>query len=248
MSWVSRRRVCQRGLNLIVRRASVSFIRPPTADFPRVPCNDRAVAKSPSSVGVLLTDFTSGYRSPSGGGQDEACSVGLPGLVTLSIIHEQTGAARGGPRLQCRPLKAQRPGFLTSADAGQIGMIGYLAGGYTALILAGAFPDFAYACANCANHDDPGSCPRSAGSNGTQGAQVRNSLAVVSGLPTPPKVHIVSVTTSFSSILVRPPWRPLWHRSVRMLRGLIVWRLIDLSSDRPRGCGLPARKSVTHSG
>jgi len=122
------------------------------------------------------------------------------------------------------------------------------AGGYTALILAGAKPDFASASAYCANHDDPGSCPRSASSNGANGIQgkavapnelmswqppvdrrlkafadgsaammfkapglsavrvptmlfrsqddsylgsARNTLAVVSGLPTPPAVHVL---------------------------------------------------------
>ncbi|MBK5925460.1 dienelactone hydrolase [Rhodovulum sulfidophilum] len=46
------------------------------------------------------------------------------------------------------------------ADPARIGMIGYSAGGYTGLILAGAKPDFDHAAAYCAKegHDDTGSC------------------------------------------------------------------------------------------
>lgn len=182
----------------------------------------------------------------------------------IAVLPTHVGDASGHPRapsqaqiLIDRPRQAEAalnavltdPRFSASADVGRIGMIGYSAGGYTALILAGAKPDFAYASVYCAKHDDPGSCPRSASSNGTNGAQgkaaipaelvawqppvdrrlkalvlmdplammfeapglsavrvptmlyrpqddsylgsARNSLAVVSGLPTPPAVHIV---------------------------------------------------------
>lgn len=182
----------------------------------------------------------------------------------IAVLPTHVGDASGHPRapsqaqiLIDRPRQAEAalnavltdPRFSASADVGRIGMIGYSAGGYTALILAGAKPDFAYASVYCAKHDDPGSCPRSASSNGTNGAEgkaaipaelvawqppvdrrlkalvlmdplammfeapglsavrvptmlyrpqddsylgsARNSLAVVSGLPTPPAVHIV---------------------------------------------------------
>lgn len=58
--------------------------------------------------------------------------------------------------------------FAASVDEHRIGMIGFSAGGYTALILAGAKPDFRAAIAYCAMHDDPGSCPRRAAEGGTK--------------------------------------------------------------------------------
>ncbi|MCQ4159793.1 dienelactone hydrolase family protein [Roseomonas sp. GC11] len=50
--------------------------------------------------------------------------------------------------------------FSGHADTGRIGMVGYSAGGYTALIVAGAKPDFARASAYCAAEGlgDGGSC------------------------------------------------------------------------------------------
>ncbi|MFM0069057.1 alpha/beta hydrolase family protein [Paraburkholderia aspalathi] len=191
-------------------------------------------------------------------------AIALARAGFIAVLPTHVGDASGFPRapsqaqiLVDRPRQAEAalnavltdPRFSASADAGRIGMIGYSAGGYTALILAGAIPDFASASAYCANHDDPGSCPRSASGNGTDGAQgkaavpnelvswqppvdrrlkalvlmdplammfeapglsavrvptmlyrpqddsylgsARNSLAVVSGLPTPPATHIV---------------------------------------------------------
>lgn len=47
-------------------------------------------------------------------------------------------------------------------------MIGYSAGGYTALMLAGAKPDFARAIAACAQARDPGSCPHPATASAAQ--------------------------------------------------------------------------------
>ncbi|RZF24387.1 dienelactone hydrolase [Paraburkholderia sp. UYCP14C] len=182
----------------------------------------------------------------------------------IAVLPTHVGDASGHPRASSqaqilidRPRQAEAalnavladPRFSAIADASRIGMIGYSAGGYTALVLAGAKPDFAYASAYCANHDDPGSCPSSANNKTADGAQsktalsadliawqppvdrrlkalvlmdplammfsagrlsavrvptmlyrpqddsylgsARNSLAVVSGLPTPPAVHIV---------------------------------------------------------
>lgn len=57
--------------------------------------------------------------------------------------------------------------FSASVDENRIGMIGFSAGGYTALILAGAKPDFRAAVAYCSTHDDPGSCPRRVAQGGT---------------------------------------------------------------------------------
>ncbi|WP_242468281.1 alpha/beta hydrolase family protein [Burkholderia plantarii] len=191
-------------------------------------------------------------------------AVALARAGFIAVLPTHVGDASGYPRapsqariLIDRPRQAEAaldavltdPRFSASVDVGRIGMIGYSAGGYTALILAGAKPDFGYASAYCANHDDSGSCPRSPSGGDTNGAQgkaavpaelaawqppvdrrlkalvlmdplammfeapglsavqvptllyrpqddsylgsARNALAVVSGLPTPPAVHIV---------------------------------------------------------
>ncbi|XBS69312.1 alpha/beta fold hydrolase [Acerihabitans sp. KWT182] len=65
--------------------------------------------------------------------------------------------------------------FSSHVDINRIGMIGYSAGGYTALILAGAKPDFAYAMAYCANHNDPASCASSTPANQAQGGAVKEA-------------------------------------------------------------------------
>lgn len=71
-------------------------------------------------------------------------------------------------------LKDER--FAAVADAARVGMIGYSAGGYTALVLAGAKPDFAAVARYCEQHGtkDVGFCGVVAG--GTSEA-----LAAVAG-------------------------------------------------------------------
>ncbi|WP_232464587.1 alpha/beta hydrolase family protein [Bordetella genomosp. 8] len=104
----------------------------------------------------------------------------------IAILPTHVGDASGHPRAASqaqilieRPRQAEAalnavladPRFSASADSGRIGMIGYSAGGYTALILAGAKPDFAYAGRYCAEHADPGSCPRPAADDGAPRGQ-----------------------------------------------------------------------------
>ncbi|GAB7534836.1 alpha/beta hydrolase family protein [Burkholderia sp. 3C] len=113
-----------------------------------------------------------------------ATALARAGFIVVLPTH--VGDASGYPRapsqariLMSRPQQAEAaldavladPRFSAHADIGRIGMIGYSAGGYTALILAGAKPNFAYASAYCANHDDPGSCPRPATGNGAHDIQ-----------------------------------------------------------------------------
>jgi predicted dienelactone hydrolase len=112
-----------------------------------------------------------------------ATALARAGFIVILPTH--VGDAAGFPLAQTqarvlidRPRQAQEAldavladrRFAASADVHRIGMIGYSAGGYTALILAGAIPDFAYAGTYCAQHDDAGSCPRPASSNGVPGA------------------------------------------------------------------------------
>lgn len=65
--------------------------------------------------------------------------------------------------------------FASRVDPDRIGMIGYSAGGYTALVLAGARPDFVLAAAYCQaeGRDDTGSC----GPAGNSPAGVPEQLA-----------------------------------------------------------------------
>ncbi|CAG9265155.1 Putative dienelactone hydrolase [Paraburkholderia unamae] len=113
-----------------------------------------------------------------------ATALARAGFIVILPTH--VGDASGHPRaasqaqiLIDRPRQAQAAlnavladaRFSARVDAGRMGLIGYSAGGYTALILAGAKPDFAGASAYCASHDDPGSCPSSATGNGPHGAQ-----------------------------------------------------------------------------
>ncbi|CAE6767635.1 hypothetical protein R75461_03675 [Paraburkholderia nemoris] len=105
--------------------------------------------------------------------RDLAVALARAGFIVVAPTH--VGDASGFPLAKTqaqvlidRPRQAEEaldavlssPGFSPTVDASRIGMIGYSAGGYTALILAGAKPDFAHASAVCAHRDDPGSCPR----------------------------------------------------------------------------------------
>lgn len=77
-------------------------------------------------------------------------------------------AADSGRALIDRPRQARLalaaaladPRFAEHAEAARIGMVGYSAGAVTALILAGARPDFARAAAYCRDVDDVAACGR----------------------------------------------------------------------------------------
>ncbi|MBN3787985.1 dienelactone hydrolase [Burkholderia sp. Ac-20353] len=106
--------------------------------------------------------------------RDLAVALARAGFIVIAPTH--IGDASGFPLAQSqaqvlidRPRQAEEAldavlssaRFARSVDASRIGMIGYSAGGYTALTLAGAKPDFEHAIAVCAHLDDPGSCPPS---------------------------------------------------------------------------------------
>jgi len=107
------------------------------------------------------------------GHREMATALARDGFVVVLPTH--VGDASGFPAARSqaqilidRPRQAEEalnavlsdPRFAPRVDAKRIGMIGYSAGGYTALILAGAQPDFAFAREFCATHDDAGSCGR----------------------------------------------------------------------------------------
>ncbi|WP_256988655.1 alpha/beta hydrolase family protein [Bordetella genomosp. 9] len=122
----------------------------------------------------------------------------------IAILPTHVGDASGHPPaptqariLIDRPRQAEAaldavladPRLSASADAGRIGMVGYSAGGYTALILAGAKPDFAYASAYCGEHDDPGSCPRRKPADATPGVQAGAAIPPELAAWRPPVDH-----------------------------------------------------------
>lgn len=105
--------------------------------------------------------------------RDLAASLARAGFVVIVPTH--LGDAAGHPRmaeqariLMARPRQALEaldaaladPRFSHHVDPRRLGMIGYSAGGYTALVLAGARPDFALAQSYCAGEGrgDVGSC------------------------------------------------------------------------------------------
>ncbi|MDX5593361.1 alpha/beta hydrolase family protein [Pseudovibrio sp. SPO723] len=101
-----------------------------------------------------------------------AASLARNGFVVVAPTHK--GDAFGMPPQPLSEVFRQRPEearsvissmladerFAPSIDPERVGMIGYSAGGYTALVLAGASPNFAAAAAYCAGEGtaDVGSC------------------------------------------------------------------------------------------
>lgn len=117
--------------------------------------------------------FSHGSGGTPLGHRELLSSLARAGFVVVSPVH--LGDAAGHPRarqqaqiLMARPRQAQEAlnavladdRFAGHIDADHMGMIGYSAGGYTTLVLAGARPNFAFASAYCAGEgrNDIGSC------------------------------------------------------------------------------------------
>jgi predicted dienelactone hydrolase len=128
------------------------------------------IAKGQRFPVVLLSHGRGG--SPLGH-RELAASLARAGFVVVAPTH--VGDAAGHPRMQrqsqilmSRPRQAVEAlsaaladaRFAADVDPARMGMIGYSAGGYTALVLAGAHPNVAAASAYCAaeGRGDPGSC------------------------------------------------------------------------------------------
>lgn len=133
-----------------------------------------------ASQGVPVADgrfpvmlLSHGRRSGPLSHRELAAHLAREGFIVVAPTH--LGDAVGQPLatsqsqvLISRPRQAiaaldaalQDERFANHADTGRIGMIGYSAGGYTSLILAGAKPDFALADAYCQadGRADTGSC------------------------------------------------------------------------------------------
>jgi predicted dienelactone hydrolase len=130
---------------------------------------DAAIATGARFPIVLLSHGSGG--SPLGH-RDLAMGLARDGFIVVAPTHigDSSGRTEGreaGRSLTDRPRQASRaleaaladPRFRLRADPARIGMVGFSAGGYTTLVLAGARPDFALAMAYCRDHaDDRGSC------------------------------------------------------------------------------------------
>lgn len=105
--------------------------------------------------------------------RDLAAHLAREGFIVVTPTHlgdaagqplatSQSQVLMGRPRQAIAALDAtlEDQRFASHADPVRVGMIGYSAGGYTGLVLAGAKPDFALAAAYCKadGRNDAGSC------------------------------------------------------------------------------------------
>jgi predicted dienelactone hydrolase len=137
--------------------------------LPVVASRDAAIAEGARFPVFLLSHGSGG--SPLGH-RDLATRLARDGFIVVAPtqIGDSAGRTEGreaGRSLIDRPRQAQKaldaaladPRFVSQADAARIGMVGFSAGGYTTLVLAGARPDLARTQAYCRNHaEDRGSC------------------------------------------------------------------------------------------
>ncbi|SUA99125.1 Predicted dienelactone hydrolase [Pannonibacter phragmitetus] len=113
-----------------------------------------------------------------------AASLAREGFIVVALVHQ--GDTAGQPSASLPLILTRRPAQAVAAldaaladsriaphaDTSRIGVIGFSAGGYTALTVAGAKPDFELAlrfCQTPAGRSDPGSCPPD--DDGIQSAQ-----------------------------------------------------------------------------
>lgn len=126
---------------------------------------------------VLLSH---GRRGSPFGHRQLAAHLAQAGYIVVAPTHIGDASGQTTPRSQIRilmdrPRQAHKaldalladPRFSQRVDEFRMGMIGFSAGGYTTLVLAGARPDFAHATAYCRDHgDDRGSCGAARGEKG----------------------------------------------------------------------------------
>ena len=153
-------------------------------DLPVAAGRDAAIAAGPRFPVILLSHGSGGTPLAH---RDLATRLARDGFIVVAPtqIGDSVGRTEGreaGRSLLDRPRQAVRaldtaladPRFASHADAARIGMIGFSAGGYTTLVLAGARPDFARAAAYCRDHgDDRGSCGNGVGSGEPSAAQAK---------------------------------------------------------------------------
>lgn len=130
---------------------------------------DAAIAEGPRFPVILLSH---GRRGSPFGHRELAADLARRGFIVVAPTHVGDASGQAQPRpqrriLADRPRQARLaldrllsdPRFSQHADAARIGAVGFSAGGYTALVLAGARPDLRLAAAYCRDHAlDVGSC------------------------------------------------------------------------------------------
>jgi predicted dienelactone hydrolase len=156
--------------------------------MPVAASRDAPIAAGPRFPVVLLSHGSGG--SPLGH-RDLATRLARDGFIVVAPtqIGDSTGHTEGreaGRSLLDRPRQAQEaldaaladPRFAAQADPARIGMIGFSAGGYTTLVLAGARPDAARGIAYCRDHgDDRGSCGNGVGGEREESPERAKELA-----------------------------------------------------------------------
>jgi predicted dienelactone hydrolase len=157
-------------------------------ELPVAASRDAPIAAGPRFPVILLSHGSGG--SPLGH-RDLATRLARDGFIVVAPtqIGDSAGHTEGrdsGRSLLDRPRQAVRaldtaladPRFADHADSARIGMVGFSAGAYTTLVLAGARPDFARATAYCRDHgDDRGSCGNGGGNRVERSAARENELA-----------------------------------------------------------------------
>jgi predicted dienelactone hydrolase len=156
--------------------------------MPIAASRDAAIAEGARFPVVVLSHGSGG--SPLGH-RDLATRLARDGFIVVAPtqIGDSAGRTEGreaGRSLIDRPRQAVRAldtaladrRFADHTDPAHIGMVGFSAGGYTTLVLAGARPDYARATAYCRDHgDDRGSCGNGVGSREESPARAKELAA-----------------------------------------------------------------------
>lgn len=139
---------------------------------------DAPVAAGPTFAVVVLSH---GRRGNPLGHRELAAALARDGFIVVAPTHIGDSSVPAPPRpqrqvLADRPQQARAalervladPRFATRADATRIAAVGFSAGGYTALVLAGARPSLSVAMAYCRTHpQDEAACGPAASNAGT---------------------------------------------------------------------------------
>ncbi len=156
-------------------RATVAAAQPidigiwyPSDDPPPDEFNTRfrqavAIGGEPTGEGLPLVVLSHGYGGWMGGHADTALALAEAGFVAVAPTHPGSNYEDKGPASE---YMVSRPRHISSVidfmleewghsrrlAPGQIGVFGFSAGGYTALVAAGATPDIALAIEHCAGN------------------------------------------------------------------------------------------------
>jgi predicted dienelactone hydrolase len=160
---------------------------------------DAPIAADRAFAVVLLSHGSGG--SPFGH-RELAAHLARDGFIVVAPtqLGDSTGHTEGrqaGRSLIDRPRQAVKaldaaladPRFAAHADPARIGMVGFSAGGYTTLVLAGAEPDFLRTRQYCRDHaEDPGAC-----GNGVRGGEPATRLPEIAAWRPPQEPRLKAI-------------------------------------------------------